>query len=65
MQPESEIKVGPFSDDQVQENMHFPVEIAFGEPDFIRGKPVVSTLIEMLQFAATTFRTLDSEDLFA
>jgi len=30
-------------------------EIALGEPDFMRGKPVVSTLIEMLQFAQLHF----------
>lgn len=33
---------------EVHENMHFPIEIAFGEPKIVKGKPVV----EMLHQAA-------------
>lgn len=29
---------------QVDENMYFPFEVAFGEPEIIKGKPIVETL---------------------
>ncbi len=32
---------------EVQENMHFPIQVAFGEPDAIMGDPVVVTLKSM------------------
>src|SRR5262249_7802437 len=29
---------------EVHENMHFPIELAFGEPDFVKGKPIIEML---------------------
>jgi hypothetical protein len=33
-----------FPRSEVHENMHFPIEIAFGEPETVKGKSVVETL---------------------
>jgi hypothetical protein len=39
---------------EVHENMQFPIEIAFGEPEIVKGKPVV----EMLHQAASGIRSI-------
>jgi hypothetical protein len=46
--------LGIFPISQVHDNMHFPIEVAFGEPKIVEGKPV----IEMLTQAAHLMHTL-------
>jgi hypothetical protein len=56
--------LGIFSDSEVQEKMHFPIEVAFGEPEIIKGKPVVEFLWLMFQAANTVIMEFDALGLF-
>jgi hypothetical protein len=49
--------------DEVNENMHFTFEVAFGEPEVIKGQPIVVTLYQAAGIIRDTIRLCDNEGL--
>jgi hypothetical protein len=49
---------------QVHDNMHFPIELAFGQPPIIKGKPVLETLHQASHLIYQLFMSFDSLGLF-
>jgi hypothetical protein len=43
--------------DEVNRHMNFPVEIAFGEPEVLKGQPVIETLLKMAETIRGIIRT--------
>jgi hypothetical protein len=48
---------------QVQNEMNFPIEIAFGEPEIVKGKPVLDTLNRTADMIYTIFMEFSSAGL--
>ena len=44
---------------EVHENMHFPIEIAFGEPEIVKCKPVLEMLHQVATLMHSVFMTFD------
>ena len=44
---------------EVHENMQFPIEIAFGEPEIVKGKPVLEMLHQVASLMHNIFVTFD------
>jgi len=49
---------------EVHENMHFPIEVAFGEPQIVKGKPVLEMLHQVADGIRNIFMTFDQFGLF-
>jgi hypothetical protein len=49
---------------QVQQNMQFPVEVAFAEPEVLKGKPVIELLQQAAKLIRDIFRMFDDGGLF-
>ena len=48
---------------EVKDNMTFRFQIAFGEPKWVRGKEVLSTLVNMHRVVRGIIETFDSKGL--
>ncbi len=48
---------------EVHDNMHFPIEIAFGEPQIVKGKPVIETLHQAASLIRNMLMTFDRDGL--
>jgi hypothetical protein len=56
-------QLGAFPKSEVQKKMHFPIEVAFGEPEIVKGKPVIELLWQMFQSAQGIIFGFDSAGL--
>jgi hypothetical protein len=50
--------------EKVHDNIHFPIELAFGEPEIVRGKPVIETLHQGAGLVRDIFMRWDKQGLF-
>ena len=55
--------LGMFSKSEKHKKMEFPIEIAFAEPQILKGKPLIETLWLMFQAAQSTVMEFDSAGL--
>lgn len=53
----------PFA--EVDENMYFAFEVAFGEPEVLKGKPIIVTLYRADQLIRNIIRDFDGRGFFA
>lgn len=49
---------------EVDENMYFTFEVAFGEPEILKGKPIVATLYRAAQLTRNIIRDFNGHGLF-
>jgi hypothetical protein len=50
---------------QVHKEMHFPIEVAFGEPEVVKGKPVIEMLHQAASLMHNIFMVFSSKGLLA